>query len=118
MGDPANDMMNEKEGDNISTELNLEELINPCEELWKQREQRKWSERIQQNNMEKALKILSKEGKKRPMEGLYNSEMKGLIQEGVKLLLACAQKMKRTRYQQPVLYLPSVEQEDRAESSE
>ncbi|CAN6174072.1 unnamed protein product [Urochloa humidicola] len=95
----------------ITDEFNLEDLINPCEELRQSREQRKWSERLQEKNMEKVLKMACANTKKRPIEGLHKSEMRGLIQEGVKLLMACAQKMaKRPRQAGPVLCLPSSSQ--------
>ncbi|CAL4921903.1 unnamed protein product [Urochloa decumbens] len=107
------DLDGEEKDDNI-TVLDMENLINPSDKLKEGRENRRWSERVQ--------KITNADpqgcsGRKRALEGLYNAEMSGTIQEGVRMLMACAQKLMA---QQPgrstVNQLPAIQ--DRAQDDE
>ncbi|CAN6361149.1 unnamed protein product [Urochloa humidicola] len=63
-----------EEEDKTTSEINMEELINPCEQMKQQREQRRWSQRIQKDKMEKLMKMASGSNKKRTLEGTSSDQ--------------------------------------------
>ncbi|KAG2638230.1 uncharacterized protein LOC120658616 [Panicum virgatum] len=90
-------------GNNLENQdINLKELLNPCEMMKAQRTERRTSERIQED----IKKTMGNSSQKRSLQGLYGSEIQDKIVEGAKILLACAHRV-LAQQPRPVIYLPA-----------
>ncbi|CAN6295504.1 unnamed protein product [Urochloa humidicola] len=90
------------------SELDVEKLINPCEMLKQQREERRWSSRVQMMVDDKLMNKQLEEGRK-ATAGLYGADLKEMIQEGVKVLIFCAQKaLMQNRRRPTIRMLPAA----------
>ncbi|CAL4952032.1 unnamed protein product [Urochloa decumbens] len=88
--------------------LDMNKLKNPRDNIKKLRKERRWSERAAKITMMKAEEQAKMGGKKRTAEGLYNTECKEKIQEGVKMMLSFAQRwMVQQDSRRMVIQLPA-----------
>ncbi|RLN08171.1 uncharacterized protein C2845_PM11G12560 [Panicum miliaceum] len=115
---------NDTEKQSTEEGLDFNKMVNPGEKMKSMREERRWSERLQ-NQAEKGGKagkeaMKSSASKKRPLSGLYSEAMQEQILGGVQMLLACAQKVMASQPQTApmVRLLPPPSDDDLEEADD